>query len=180
MHTSTGCTASAYPPGMALLAAPFYLPTILTNAPSTELLSQFDKLAASLLSAAAVLCWVRIVQGRLRARLIFGATAYDSPRARSPCSQTLWQQTGVSLGVAALLMSRSLQAPNLWHAFFGAAIVALVRAPDLPVLLPLLLVTRGRRVYLFAGSGALTGVLGFLAYNKLIFGGWLVTGYKLM
>ncbi len=183
-----GSHASWYPPGMALLAAPVYLPTLLATAPSEALLSQFEKLAAALLNAGAILLLgLSLRRAGSSARWIFiGCTLYGlCGSALSIQSQALWQHTGVALALGLVLLA-SVDAEGRGASALGYAaglIATIVRPPDLLLLLPFLSLRSiaqglsGRRLALAVFLGIGSGAALFGVNNWLLFGAPWRVGY---
>ena len=180
-----GRRASKYPPGMALLSAPLYLPAALAAHPTSEVLAAFGKMAAALLGAATVLLLGLALHaaGCSAACVLWTCLLYGlGSSALSLDSQELWQHTGASFSLALCLWA--LHAPNARAGaavlLLGAAMLVLVRPPDGVMVLPLLWAARERRTLLGAGLlGLAAGAIAFASYNAAVFGSPLTNGYLL-
>jgi len=177
--TPDGHYGSAYPPGMALLALPFYLPTVLAPHPPSRVLSAFEKVSAELLSALTVLLLaLALLRLGLPSRAVWIASlAYGlCSSAMSLNAHALWQHTGVALGLGVLLYAFSAESRGL--VAVAAAVIAAVRMPELLMLAPFAL-WRPRSIPWMA-LGGLAGFALYGLHNQLVFGAPWRLGYFAM
>ena len=98
---------SVFPPGMGLLAIPFFLPFVLTGAPALDLgtLLRVGHMAAAFYEVlATLLLWAvlrRIVSDRAALGLVL--LYFLGTSVRTVASQALWQHAGVHLAITASL-----------------------------------------------------------------------------
>lgn len=176
---------SAYPPGPAILALPFYLLPVLSGVPpDSKLVTDVEKLAASVLTALSVV----LVYLTLR-RLGGEKTAFKlsllyalGTSALSVSSQALWQHGPSQLLLAASLycLVRGMEQVK-WVAFSGLMLgsAVLCRPTDVLVASALaiyVLHTHRREACLFTLL-ALPPIAFFLLYNHWHFGSATRIGY---
>ncbi|MBI3780081.1 MAG: glycosyltransferase family 39 protein [candidate division NC10 bacterium] len=142
---SGGHLVSAYPPGPAILALPFFLLPVLGGVPPDfRLLTDVEKLAAAVitaLSVALIFQIIRMLEG-LKAALILSLIYAFATSSFSISSQALWQHGPSQLLLAASLyfLVRGLEKPG-WVAFSGFTLgwAVLCRPTDLFIAIPLAL-----------------------------------------
>src|SRR3954470_19078210 len=175
-----GRFASKYPIATALLAVPVALPAVAGNgALSLRFRNVVEKLCASVLTGT-MLALLFVAQRRLagtRTALIAAALTLFGSAALPILGQALWQHTGAALLLAAGLAARGIGTGPRRSFLVGAcAGVALsCRPADAPLALGLLWLDRR----LATAVGAAVPVLLTLLYQRLMFGGFLRTGYGL-
>jgi len=134
---------SAYPPGPAILALPFYLLPVLGRVPpQSKLLIDVEKLAAAVLTAlSVVLIYAAInrLEGN-RAALLLSLIYALGTSSLSVSSQALWQHGPSQLFLAASLycLVRGMEQPR-WAALSGLTLglAVLCRPTDLLIAIPL-------------------------------------------
>ncbi|MDQ2950663.1 MAG: hypothetical protein M3R54_00200 [Chloroflexota bacterium] len=174
---------SVFPPGMGLLALPFFLPIVVSGAPALDLgmLLRVGHVAAAFYEAlAALLLWAvlrRLVNERAALALVL--LYFLGTSVRTVASQALWQHPGVHLAVAGglWLVLHERWVP-LWRELVAGAVLGLggfVRQTTALVALG----TAGPRVRatLITLAGAAIGILPLLVFNWLAFGSPLEMGY---
>ena len=179
-----GKTASWYPPGMALLLTPFYLPTALAAQPSSALLAQFARMASALLSALAILLLgLALARAGSPPGWIFAACLLYGlcSSALSLLAQLPWQQSGIALATSlSLFAAASPRARGSSSSGFAAGIIAAaVRPPDVLLVAPFVWAARSWRLAVLTACGVGAGAGAFLASNWLTFGSPLSMGYRL-
>lgn len=174
---------SIFPPGIALLAFPFFLPFVLAGADPLNLglLLRVGHVAAATIEVfAALLLWSvmrRFASERwslLLVLLYFLATS-----VRTVASQALWQHAGVHLGVAFALWLVFVARPASWWRELAAGFalgLGTVMRQTTAMLVPFLPAGRVRAT-LYALAGAAIGVIPLLVYNWVAFGNPLEQGY---
>jgi hypothetical protein len=174
---------SIFPPGVAFLAFPFFLPFVLAGADPLNLglLVRVGHVAAATIEViATLLLWSlmrRFVSARWALALVL--LYFFGTSVRTVASQALWQHAGVHLAIAvALWLVISTRQTALWREL--AAGVALgygtVVRQTTGLLVPFLPAARIRGTVL-AIIGAAIGVTPLLVYNALAFGNPLEQGY---
>jgi hypothetical protein len=174
---------SIFPPGVAFLAFPFFLPFVLAGADPLNLglLVRVGHVAAATIEViATLLLWSlmrRFVSARWALALVL--LYFFGTSVRTVASQALWQHAGVHLAIAvALWLVISTRQTALWREL--AAGVALgygtVVRQTTGLLVPFLPAARIRGTVL-AFIGAAIGVTPLLVYNALAFGNPLEQGY---
>jgi hypothetical protein len=174
---------SIFPPGIAFLAFPFYLPFVLAGAEPLDLglLLRVGHVAAATIEVlATLLLWAvmrRFVSGRWSLALVL--LYFLGTSVRTIASQALWQHAGVHLTIAVALWLVLIARPVSWWRELGSGIAlgfGTVVRQTTGVLVPFLPAGRVRAT-IFALSGAAIGVAPLLAYNMLAFGNPLEQGY---
>jgi len=174
---------SIFPPGIAFLAFPFFLPFVLAGADPLNLglLVRVGHVAAATIEViATLLLWSvlrRFVSSRWSLALVL--LYFFGTSVRTVASQALWQHAGVHLAIAIALWLVFLARPvALWREF--AAGVALgygtVVRQTTAMLVPFVPAARVRAT-IVAIVGAAIGVVPLLVYNMLAFGNPLEQGY---
>lgn len=174
---------AVFPPGMGLLALPFFLPFILAGAQALDLalLLRVGHMAAAFYEAiAALLLWSvlrRLLSERETLALVMLYVLGTS--ARTIASQALWQHAGVHLAVAFALWLVVRERDPSWRREFLAGLVlgvgGLVRQTTAFVALSI----AGPRVgtTILALVGAAIGLVPLLLFNWSVFGAPLEQGY---
>jgi hypothetical protein len=174
---------SIFPPGVAFLAFPFFLPFVLAGADPLNLglLVRVGHVAAATIEViATLLLWSlmrRFVSARWALALVL--LYFFGTSVRTIASQALWQHAGVHLAIAlALWLVISTRPVALWRDFAAGAALgfgAVVRQTT-GLLVPFLPAARIRATVV-AFVGAAIGVVPLLVYNALAFGNPLEQGY---
>lgn len=184
---------SVFPPGMGLLAIPFFLPFVLGGADPLDLamLVRVGHVAAAFYEVlAALLLWAvlrRVVSERAALGLVL--LYFLGTSVRTISSQALWQHAGVHLAVAlALWLVIDERVVSLRREFLAGLVTgfgAIVRqttallAPFLSGAHAGVTVAGGRRAAQLAAAigGALIGALPLFAFNWVVLGEPLEQGY---
>lgn len=174
---------SIFPPGIAFLAFPFFLPFVLAGAEPLDLglLVRVGHAAAATIEVlATLLLWAvmrRFASERWSLALVL--LYFLGTSVRTIASQALWQHAGVHLAIALalwlVLIPRPVAGWRDMFAGFALGFGAVVRQTT-AILVPFLLAARGRATIL-AVVGAAVGVTPLLVYNALAFGNPLEQGY---
>lgn len=174
---------SVFPPGMGLLALPFFLPAIIEGLPALDLglLLRVGHVAAAFYETiATLLLWAtlrRLVSDRAALGLVL--LYFLGTSVRTVASQALWQHPGVHLAVAlALFLVLHERWLPLRREFLAGLVLGLggvVRQTTAIVSLG----TAGPRVRatLVTLAGAAVGIVPLLMFNWLAFGSPLEQGY---
>lgn len=143
LHYLNGHWISDYPVGAAVLALPFYLPSVLGGAdPAGRILIDLEKLAAAVITAlsAVVVYWTVRRERAPRVALGISFVYALATSSLSVSSQALWQHgpSQLALAVALYCLARAKVEPA-WAGWAGFALgVAIVCRPmDLLIALPL-------------------------------------------
>jgi hypothetical protein len=174
---------SVFPPGMGLLALPFFLPAILTGAPALDLplLIRIGHIAAaSYETLAALLLWAvfrRFTSERWALGLVllylFGTSV------RTVSSQALWQHAGVHLALAGALWLVMVEHAVPWRRDLVAGLAlglgGVVRQTT--AVLGAFLHGRQWRPAAAALAGVALGLLPLAAFNWIAFGSPVEQGY---
>jgi len=174
---------SIFPPGIAFLAFPFFLPFVLAGANALDLglLVRVGHVAAATIEViATLLLWSvmrRFASERWSLALVI--LYFFGTSVRTIASQALWQHAGVHLAVAIALWLVFLARPvTLWRELAAGVALgfgAVVRQTT-AMLVPFVPAARVRATVL-AIVGAAIGVLPLLVYSNLAFGNLLEQGY---
>ena len=174
---------SVFPPGMGILALPFFLPSIISGARALDigLLLRVGHVAAAFYEMlAALLLWAvlrRLVSERAALALVL--LYFLGTSVRTVASQALWQHPGVHLAVSGglwlVVHERWLSLRREFVAGLVLGLGGFVRQTTAIVALG----TAGPRVRatLVTVAGAAIGVLPLLIFNWLAFGSPLEMGY---
>ena len=174
---------SIFPPGIAFLAFPFFLPFVAAGADPLNLglLVRVGHVAAATIEVIATLLLWSVMRRFASARwtLALVLLYFLGTSVRTIAAQALWQHAGVHLAIAIALWLVFLPRPvALWREF--AAGVALgfgvVVRQTTGVLVPFVPAARIRATIL-AIVGAAIGVVPLLVYNAVAFGNPLEQGY---
>ena len=182
---SGGHVVSAYPPGPAILALPFYLLPILGRVPpQSKLLIDVEKLAAAVLTALSVALMyatIRRLSDQKEALILSLIYAFGTS-SLSISSQALWQHGPSQLFLAASLycLVRGMEQPG-WAALSGLTLglAVLCRPTDLLIAIPLaayVFHAHRKLTYLFTLL-TLPAVAFMLLYNQRHFGAATRMGY---
>jgi hypothetical protein len=174
---------SIFPPGIAFLAFPFFMPFVLTGAEPLDLglLVRVGHAAAATIEVlAALLLWSvmrRFASERWSLALVL--LYFLATSVRTVASQALWQHAGVHLAIALalwlVLVARPISPRRELAAGIALGFGSVVRQTT-AILVPF--VPGGRlRATLLAVAGAAIGIVPLLAYNALAFGNPLEQGY---
>ncbi len=175
---SDGHYLSDYPVGAALMALPFYVPSIVCGvSPSSRIFSELEKIsAATLVALSALLLYMAAVRvtANWMAMLLtliyaFGTTSF------SVSSQALWQHGPAQLALAAAIycMVRARDDPR-WAGYAGLplAFEVITRPADALIAAPLglyVIVSYRRQIWTFVVA-ALPPLLFQLWYSAIYFG----------
>ncbi len=174
---------SVFPPGMGLLALPFFLPFVLAGVPALDLgvLLRVGHVAAATIEVlAALLLWAvlrRIVSERAALALVL--LYFLGTSVRTVSSQALWQHAGVHLAVMCalwlVLVERPLPPRRAFLAGLALGLGGVVRQTAAIVTLGI----AGRRasLVLAALAGAAAGLVPLLAFNLIAYGSPTEQGY---
>jgi hypothetical protein len=182
---SGGHVVSAYPPGPAILALPFYLLPILGRVPpQSKLLIDVEKLAAAVLTAlsvALIYAAIRRLEGQKAALTLSLIYAFGTS-SLSISSQALWQHGPSQLLLAASLycLARGMEQPK-WAACSGFTLAWAVvcRPTNLLIVIPLaayVFHAHRKLTYLFTLL-TLPAAAFMLLYNQRHFGAATRMGY---
>jgi hypothetical protein len=176
---------SVFPPGIGLLALPFFLPSILTGAQALDLglLLRVGHVAAAFYETlAALLLWSvlrRIVTGRAAFALIL--LYYLGTSVRTVASQALWQHAGAHLAIAlALWLTVDERPRTLMRELVTGFVLGLgsvVRQTTALVSLGLAPSRGGWRPVAALAAGVLVGTVPLLIFNWLVYGSPSEMGY---
>lgn len=174
---------SVFPPGMGILALPFFAPFVLTGWDPFDigLLVHGGHLVAAILEIIATLVLWSVLRRFASPRwslslvlLYFLATS-----VRTVASQALWQHSGVHLAVATalslVLREEGVPLSRDFAAGLALGLGAVVRQTTALIALGLHGFRPGRLVAMLAGAAI--GIAPLLAYNDLAFGSPLEQGY---
>jgi len=174
---------SIFPPGIAFLAFPFFLPLVLAGAEPLDLglLVRVGHVAAATVEVlAALLLWSvirRFASERWSLALVL--LYFLATSVRTIASQALWQHAGVHLAIASALwlalVARPVSPRRELMAVLALGLGSVVRQTT-AILVPF--VPGGRpRATLLAVVGGAIGIVPLLIYNALAFGNPLEQGY---
>ncbi|HUG06595.1 MAG TPA: hypothetical protein VMQ78_08640 [Candidatus Limnocylindria bacterium] len=174
---------SIFPPGVAFLAFPFFLPFVLagTEPLNLGLLVRVGHVAAAAIEVVAALLLWSVMRRFTNARwaLALVLLYFLGTSVRTVASQALWQHAGVHLAVALalwlVLISRPVAAWREVGAGLALGLGAVVRQTT-ALVVPF--APAGRvRATIYAFVGAAIGVTPLLAYNVVAFGNPFEQGY---
>ena len=184
---------SVFPPGMGLLAIPFFLPFVLSGAPALDLgmLLRVGHLAAAFYEVIATLLLWAVLRRLVSERAALGLVLlyFLGTSVRTVASQALWQHAGVHLAIAVALWlvidERPVSLRREFLAGLATGLGAIVRqttalvAPFLAGVHLGVTLPRGRRAdrVVAALAGAAVGALPLLIFNALVLGDALEQGY---
>ena len=174
---------SVFPPGMGLLALPFFLPAVVTGAEALDLgmLLRVGHVAAAAIEVlATLLLWAvlrRLVSER--AALLLVLLYFLGTSVRTVSSQALWQHAGVHLALMCalwlVLVERPLSARRSVLAGLALGLGGVVRQTTAVV--ALVITGPGARGALLALAGAAAGIIPLLAFNWIAYGSPVEQGY---
>jgi hypothetical protein len=176
---------SVFPPGMGLLAIPFFLPFILTGANALDLglLLRIGHVAAAFYEMiAALLLWAvlrRFASERQALALVL--LYFLGTSVRTVAAQALWQHAGAHLAIAfalwLVIVERAVPLRHERLAGLSIGLGGVVRQTTAIAALGIARWRAGNRVLLAFFAGIVAGVLPLLAYNWIAFGAPLEQGY---
>ena len=174
---------SIFPPGIAFLAFPFFLPFVLAGAEPLDLglPIRVGHVAAATIEVIATLFLWSVLRRFASARwsLALVLLYFLGTSVRTVASQALWQHAGVHLMIAIALWLVFLGRPVARWRELAAGVAlgfgAVVRQTTV-LLVPFVPAARVRATIL-AITGAAIGVVPLLVYNTLAFGNPLEQGY---
>jgi hypothetical protein len=174
---------SIFPPGIAFLAFPFFLPFVLAGAEplNLALLVRVGHVAAATIEVVAVLLLWSVLRRFASERwsLMLVLLYFFGTSVRTIASQALWQHAGVHLAIALALWLVLVARPVSWwrETAAGAALgFGTVVRQTTAVLVPFLPAAH-LRATVYALIGAAIGVIPLLVYNAVAFGNPLEQGY---
>jgi hypothetical protein len=173
---------SIFPPGVAFLAFPFFLPFVLAGAQPLDLglLLRMGHVAAAAIEVVATLLLWSVMRRFVTERWALGLVLlyFLGTSVRTIASQALWQHAGVHLAVALALWLVLARPASWWRE--GVAGIALgfgaVVRQTTALVIPFLSAGRFRPTA-YALVGGAIGVIPLLVYNAIAFGNPLEQGY---
>jgi hypothetical protein len=178
LQESGGHYLSDYPVGAALMAIPFYAPSIACGvSPSSRIISELEKIsAATLVALSALLLYMAASRVTANWMAMLLALIYAlGTTSLSVSSQALWQHGPASLALAAAIycMVRARDDPR-WAGYAGLplAFEVITRPPDALIAAPLglyVLISYRREIWIFIAA-AIPPLLFQLWYNAAYFG----------
>jgi hypothetical protein len=176
---------SVFPPGMGLLATPFFLPFVITGANALDLglLIRVGHVAAAFYDAVAALLLWAVIRRYASERAALGLVLlyWLGTSVRTVSAQALWQHAGVHLAVASalwlLVQERWLPRRSEFLAGLALGLGSVVRQTTAIAALAIPS-TRSPGGYAVAiGGGMLLGIIPLLAFNALAYGSPVEQGY---
>jgi hypothetical protein len=174
---------SIFPPGIAFLAFPFFLPFVLAGADPLNLglLVRVGHVAAATIEVIAALFLWSLLRRFTSARwsLALVLLYFLGTSVRTVASQALWQHAGVHLAIAiALWLVFQTRPVALWRELAAGAALGYgtVVRQTTALLVPFVPSARVRATVV-AIAGAAIGVIPLLVYNAIAFGNPLEQGY---
>lgn len=174
---------SIFPPGIAFLAFPFFVPFVLAGAEPLNLglLIRVGHVAAATIEVLAALLLWSVMRRFTSARwsLVLVLLYFLGTSVRTVAAQALWQHAGVHLAIAVALWFVLIPRPvSWWRELAGGLALGLgaVVRQTTALLVPFLPAGRVRAT-VYALVGATIGLLPLLAYNALAFGDPFEQGY---
>jgi hypothetical protein len=174
---------SVFPPGMGLLALPFFLPFVLSGTPALDLgllLRVGHAAAAFYETIAALLLWAlfrRFVSERWALALVL--LYYLGTSVRTVSSQALWQHAGVHLAIAValwlVLVERDVPRRRDFLAGLALGLGGVVR--QTAAVVGAFVNGWSVRAALAALAGVAIGLVPLAAFNWMAFGSPLEQGY---
>ncbi|MSQ37625.1 MAG: hypothetical protein EXR61_04855 [Chloroflexi bacterium] len=176
----TDRVCSVFPPGIALIALPFFAPFVLGGASPTDLglLLRVGHFVAAIVEAAATLILWSVMRRFVSARWAFGLVLLYTlgTSVRTVASQALWQHAGVHLAYATALwitlVPRRLGEVEALLAGLALGLGSVVRQIT-ALAIPALLREHPRRVV----AGVILGLVPLFVYDFAAFGALLEQGY---
>ena len=173
---------SVFPPGMGILALPFFLPFVLAGAQALDLalLVRVGHVAAAMIETlAALLLWAtlrRFASERWALALVL--LYFLGTSVRTVSSQALWQHAGVHLALCAALWLVLIERPlSRRRAFLAGLALGLGGVVRQTTTLFGPFVSGPRRQLLFAVAGTVVGVVPLLLFNLAVLGSAFEQGY---
>jgi hypothetical protein len=174
---------SIFPPGIAFLAFPFFLPFVAAGADplNLSLLVRVGHVAAATIEVLAVLLLWSVLRRFASERwsLLLVLRYFFGTSVRTIASQALWQHAGVHLAIALALWLVLAARPVSWWRESAAGVAlgfGTVVRQTTAVLVPFLPAGHVRAT-VYAFIGAAIGVIPLLVYNAIAFGNPLEQGY---
>ena len=176
---------SVFPPGMGLLALPFFLPFVLAGAPALDLslLLRVGHVAAAFYEVVAtLLLWavLRRITGE-RAAVALVLLYFLGTSVRTVASQALWQHAGVHLVIAGALFlvihEQPISPRRELLAGFALGLGGIVRQTATLAAIGVARWRAGTRGVAPLAVGAAVGLVPLLVFNALAFGSPLEQGY---
>jgi hypothetical protein len=174
---------SVFPPGMAIVALPFFAPFVLAGFDALDLglLVHMGHVVAALVEVLATLVLWAIVRRFVGPRwsLVLVLLYFFGTSVRTIASQALWQHSGVHLAVAIALSLVLREEPvSLGRDLAAGFVLGLGSVVRQTTAIVAVGIGGLRPLRLIAGLvGAAVGVLPLLAYNYVAFGSPLEQGY---
>ncbi len=176
---------SVFPPGMGLLALPFFLPAVLGGAPALDLglLLRVGHVAAAFFEVlAALLLWAVLRRiASEHASLLLVLLYFLGTSVRTVSSQALWQHAGVHLAVALalwlLLRDRPATRREEFLAGLSLGLGSIVRQTTVIAAVGVAPLRRGLGAAAPLLAGAAAGLVPLLAFNWIAYGSPLEQGY---
>jgi hypothetical protein len=176
---------SVFPPGMGLLALPFFLPFALNGGDALDLglLIRVGHVAAAFYETiAALLLWAvlrRIASERQALALVL--LYFLGTSVRTVAAQALWQHAGVHLAIALALWLVIVERPvgprREFLAGLSLGLGSVVRQTTALAALGIARWRAGWRVLATLGAGVAAGLVPLLVYNAFAFGSPVEQGY---
>src|SRR5438034_1759709 len=176
---------SVFPPGMGLLALPFFLPFIVIGFDALDLglLIRVGHVAAAFYETiAALLLWAalrRIASERQALALVL--LYFLGTSVRTVSSQALWQHAGVHLAIALppwlVIVEREIAPRREFLAGLSLGLGSVVRQTTALAAAGIARWRAGWRVLATLGAGVALGLVPLLAYNAVAYGSPIEQGY---
>jgi hypothetical protein len=176
---------SVFPPGMGLLALPFFLPFVLAGweAMDLGLLLRVGHLAAAFYETLAALLLWAVIRRYANERQALGLVLlyWLGTSVRTVSAQALWQHAGVHLAVASalwlLLQERWLPRRNELLAGLALGLGSVVRQTTALAALALPSTRSPARHLVALWLGLFVGIVPLLVFNQLAYGSAVEQGY---
>ena len=176
---------SVFPPGIGLLAIPFFLPFVISGAPALDLamLLRVGHVAAAFYEVIAALLLWAVVRRYASERAAFGLVLlyWLGTSVRTVSSQALWQHAGVHLAAASalwlLLEERWSSRRTEFLAGLALGFGSVVRQTTAIAALSWPSTRTALRYALAVGAGVLVGIIPLLIFNALAYGSPIEQGY---
>ena len=176
---------SVFPPGMGLLAIPFFLPLVLSGANALDLglLLRVGHVAAAFYETlAALLLWAVLRRfASERAALALILLYFFGTSVRTVSSQALWQHAGTHLAIASALwlVVRHVPPSSFREALAGLALGlgGVVRQTTALAAAGLAPWRNGARAIVSLAIGVAVGLVPLLVFNAIAYGSPLEQGY---
>jgi hypothetical protein len=176
---------SVFPPGMGLLAIPFFLPFILGGAAALDLglLIRVGHVAAAFYETiAALLLWALLRRfASERQALALVLLYFLGTSVRTVAAQALWQHAGVHLAIAFALwlvvVEHEVSQRRERLAGLVLGLGSVVRQTTALASVGLARWRVGRRPLIALGTGLVAGIVPLLVYNWIAYGSPIEQGY---